>query len=252
MTKTMNPVFRETAFSGLPTSATLGRVMTIEGTIHRTAFLLFCVLATAMWTWNRFFTTHDPGSVLLYGLLGLVGGFPMSIVTLLKKQWAVVTAPVYALFEGLFLGAVSARLESRFPGIPIQAVVLTFGTFFCLLLGYRFRLIRIKEMFRRIVCVATAGVALVYLLNLVLAIAGIRTPLLGGGPAGIIVGLITSVIAALNLIIDFDFVERSAQSGAPKYMEWYAAFGLTVTLIWLYTEIIWLLSKTRESSRESS
>jgi uncharacterized YccA/Bax inhibitor family protein len=182
-----------------------------------------------------------------YMLIGGLGGFIMAMVTIFKKEWSGVTAPIYALLEGLFLGSISAMLELRFPGIAIEAVALTFGTCFCLLLAYRSGLIRATEKFKLGIVAATGGIALVYVVSMVIGFFGVRVPYIyGSGPIGILFSLFVVVIAALNLILDFNFIEQGVSRGAPKYMEWYSAFGLMVTLIWLYLEIIRLLSKLRD------
>jgi uncharacterized YccA/Bax inhibitor family protein len=203
--------------------------MTIEGTINRTGILLLCVLATAVFTWNQFFTNRDPAAVMPYVLIGVFGGFIMAMVTVFKKEWSGVTAPIYALLEGLFLGGISATLELRYPGIAIQAVALTFGTCFCLLLAYRSGLIRATQKFTLGIVAATGAIALIYLVSMVIGFFGIQIPyIFGNGPIGILFSLAVVVIAALNLILDFNFIEQGARQGAPKYMEWYAAFGLMV------------------------
>jgi uncharacterized YccA/Bax inhibitor family protein len=245
--RTANPAFNNSTFTTPALSAGFGQTMTVNGTIHRTGILLLCVLATALWTWNQFFTTRDPGTVAPYLLIGGLGGFVMALVTVFKKEWSGVTAPVYALLEGLFLGGISATLELRFPGIAIEAVALTFGTCCCLLLAYRSGWIRATRKFTLGIVAATGGIALVYILSMVAGLFHVQVPyIFGGGPIGILFSLVVVVIAALNLILDFDFIEQGARGGAPKYMEWYAAFGLMVTLIWLYLEMIRLLSKLRE------
>jgi uncharacterized YccA/Bax inhibitor family protein len=157
-----------------------------------------------------------------------------------------VTAPLYGLLEGLVLGSVSAIFELRFPGIAIQAVGLTFGTLVALLLAYRSGLIRVTDKFRLGVVAATGGIALFYLITFVLGFFGVHfNSIYGAGPIGIGFSVFVVIIASLNLVLDFDFIESGARAGAPKYMEWYAAFGLMVTLIWLYLEILRLLSKLR-------
>jgi uncharacterized YccA/Bax inhibitor family protein len=177
---------------------------------------------------------------------GVIGGLVLGFVTVFKKEWSVVTAPLYALCEGAFLGALSGMLESMFPGIAIQAVGLTFGTCFVMLLAYRSGLIRVTQRFTMGVIAATGGIAVFYLLTMLLGFFGVRIPLIyGGGPVGILFSLAVVVIASLNLILDFDFIQKGAAQGAPKYMEWYAAFGLMVTLIWLYMEMLRLLTKLR-------
>lgn len=245
--RTANPAFNDGTFPAYSVRTGFGEAMTIEGTINRTGILLLCVLATAAWSWSQFFTSRDSAIVGPYILIGALGGFVMAMITVFKKEWAGITAPIYALLEGLFLGAVSAMLELRFPGIAIQSVALTFGTCICLLLAYRSGLIRATERFKLGIVAATGGIALIYLLSMVLGLFGVPIPyIFGSSPIGILFSVVVVVIAALNLILDFDFIEQGALRGAPKYMEWYAAFGLMVTLIWLYLEIIRLLSKLRD------
>jgi uncharacterized YccA/Bax inhibitor family protein len=244
--KTSNPAFNSSIYRGQGMQAAYGETMTVEGTIHRTGILLLCVLATAFWTWNRFLTTRDPASVGLPILIGVFGGLIMALVTAFKKEWSPFTAPIYALLEGLFLGGVSAIADVRFPGIAIQSVGLTFGTCFCLLLAYRSGLIRATRKFTLGVIAATGGICLVYLVNMLVGFLGIQIPgIFGGGMVGVLFSLVVVVIAALNLILDFSFVEQGAEQGAPKFMEWYSAFGLMVTLVWLYLEILRLLTKLR-------
>jgi uncharacterized YccA/Bax inhibitor family protein len=172
------------------------------------------------------------------------------MITVFKKEWSPVTAPVYALLEGLFLGSLSAMMEVRFPGIAIQSVALTFGTCFCLLLAYRSGMIRATQKFTYGIVAATGGIALVYFASMILGLFHVQVPgIFGSGPVGILFSLGVVVIAALNLILDFSMIEEGAARGAPKYMEWYSAFGLMVTLVWLYLEIIRLLSKLRDDRR---
>jgi len=223
--------------------------MTLQGTVNKTGVLLICAVATAAWTWNLFLHSHSPQSVMPLALVGGIGGLIVAMVTIFKKQWAGITAPIYALLEGLVLGSISAMLEVRFPGIAIQAVSLTFGTLVILLLAYRSGLIAVTEKFRLGVIAATGGIALFYIVEIVLGFFGIHfTAVNGSGVIGIGFSVFVVIIAALNLVLDFDFIETGVRVGAPKYMEWYGAFGLMVTLIWLYFEILRLLSKIR--SRE--
>jgi uncharacterized YccA/Bax inhibitor family protein len=158
-----------------------------------------------------------------------------------------VTAPIYAALEGLALGGISAVFESRYPGIVSQAVFLTFGTLAALLIAYRSGWIKATENFKLGVVAATGGIFFVYLISFVLSFFGVSIPLIhGSGVFGILFSLFVVVIAALNLVLDFDFIEQGAEQGAPKYMEWFAAFGLMVTLIWLYLEVLRLLSKLQQ------
>jgi uncharacterized YccA/Bax inhibitor family protein len=242
--RTSNPVLKESTFrvDGIAT----GEPMTISGTVNKTGILLICTIATAIWTWNAFFHSRNAETVTPFILIGGIGGFIVAMVTVFKKEWAPITAPIYALLEGLLLGSISAMFELRFPGIAIQAVALTFGTFIVLLLAYRSGLIRATENFKLGVVAATGGIALLYLAMFVLGFFGIRfTTINSSSPIGIAFSLFVVIVAALNLVLDFDFIENGARARAPKYMEWYAAFGLMVTLIWLYLEILRLLAKSR-------
>lgn len=242
--RTSNPALNERAFQG--ERAVLGDTMTLQGTVNKAGVLLICVVATATWTWNLFLHSHSQQTVLPLLVLGGIGGLIFAMITIFKKEWAGFTAPVYALLEGLVLGSVSAMLELRFPGIAIQAVSLTFGTLVVLLLAYRSGLIAVTEKFRLGVIAATGGVALFYLVQIVLGFFGVHfTAVNGSGAIGIGFSIFVVIIAALNLVLDFDFIETGVRVGAPKYMEWYGAFGLMVTLIWLYFEILRLLSKLR-------
>src|SRR3984885_12461340 len=226
--------------------AVSGEAMTLTGTINKTGVLLICVVATAAWSWSRFF--HDPTSDAVSPLLGigLVGGFVVAMVTIFKKEWSPITAPLYALLEGLALGGISAMFERRYHGIAIQAVGLTFGTLFVLLMAYQSGVIRVTEKFKLGVVAATGGIAVFYLAQFFLGFFCFHFAALNGsGLLGIGFSVVVVIVAALNLVLDFDFIESGVSAGAPKYMEWYGAFGLIVTLIWLYFEILRLLSKLR-------
>ena len=178
---------------------------------------------------------------------GVFGGFVVALITIFKKTWSPFTAPIYALLEGLALGGISAILESRYPGIAVQAVGLTFGTLFVMLLAYKTGVIRATERFKVGVIAATGGIMVFYLIGMVLRMFfHFQIPVVySGGIWGILFSLFVVVIAALNLVLDFDMIETGVNGGAPKYMEWYGAFGLMVTLIWLYLEILRLLAKAR-------
>jgi uncharacterized YccA/Bax inhibitor family protein len=248
--KTSNPALGEKTFQDLSRTQYGGYQsdvttrMTLNGTVNKTGILLVCAIATAGWTWLQFMQSRDVASVTPWMLLGMIGGLVFALITIFKKEWAPVTAPAYALLEGLVLGGLSAVFELRYPGIAIQAVGLTFGTLFVLLFVYRAGLIKVTDKFRLGVVAATGGIALFYLLELVLGFFGIHfTTINGSGIIGIGFSLLVVGIAALNLVLDFDFIERGVQYGAPKYMEWYGAFGIMVTLVWLYLEMLRLLSK---------
>jgi uncharacterized YccA/Bax inhibitor family protein len=245
MTRSANPALNANTFSRYaPYSDT--ETMTINGTVNKTGILLVLCLMPAAWVWQKFFAAQNADVVYPYLIGGALGGFVVAMVTVFKKEWAPITAPIYALLEGLVLGGLSAVFEARFPGIVIQAVGLTFGTLFALLMAYKSGVIKATENFKLGVVAATGGIALVYLAGFVLGFFGVSIPYIhGSGLIGILFSLFVVVIAALNLVLDFDFIETGAASGAPKFMEWYAAFGLLVTLIWLYLEILRLLSKLR-------
>lgn len=244
--RTANPALNDTTFSGYGRARSLDLAMTIPGTVNKSVFLLLLLLLGAGWTWRMFYS-GNAAALPLWILIGAIGGLVVAIVTVFKKQWAVVTAPLYAVLEGLVLGGISAMLEGRYPGIVITAVGLTFGTLFCLLFAYKSGLIRATENFKLGVMAATGGIAIVYLITMVLGFFHIRIPYIHqSGLVGIGFSLFVVVVAALNLVLDFDFIENGAAQGAPKFMEWYAAFGLMVTLVWLYIEILRLLAKMRE------
>ena len=220
--------------------------MTLNGTVHKTAVLLLGVIATAAITWRRTMLTEDISTLMPYILVGAIEGFVVGLITVLKKEWSPVTAPLYAVLEGLFLGIVSAMFELMYPGIVLQAVILTFGTLGSLLLAYQSGLIRATENFKLGVAAATGGIMMIYLVGFVMSFFGSGIPYIHeSGTIGILFSLFVVVIAALNLVLDFDFIEAGVKRGAPKYMEWYAGFGLLVTLIWLYLEILRLLAKLR-------
>lgn len=241
--KSGNPVLAGDVFRGLPRTA---EPMTIGGTVNRTAMLLALLLISAGWTWGQFWTTHNPAAVAPYMWGGILGGLVIALVTVFKKNWAPVTAPIYALLEGLAVGGISAMFELQYAGIVIQAVGLTFGTMAALLLAYRSGLIQVTDKFRMGVVAATGGIFIVYLADMVLRLFGVSIPFIHeSGAFGIGFSVVVVIIAALNLVLDFDYIEQSTRAGAPKYMEWYAAFALMVTLVWLYLEILRLLGKTR-------
>ncbi len=220
------------------------QTMTIEGTATKTGMLLVLTVAAAAITWNQFLNQNPIVTPVMIG--GFIVGLIFAIVTCFKPTWSPITSPIYAVAEGLALGGLSAIVESRYPGIAFQAVSLTFGTLFALLIVYRAGWIRATEKFKLGVVAATGGICLVYIVSLVLNLFGAAFPYIhGSGPIGIGFSLFVVVIAALNLVLDFDFIEQGATRGAPKYMEWYGAFGLMVTLIWLYIEILRLVTKLR-------
>ena len=253
MIRSGNPALKESTFLDLGSGTVVSRdagAMTLNGTVNKTGILLLLTVLTAAFAWTQSVVTGPDGTamvapgVTIYALGGAIGGFILAMVTVFKKTWSPVTAPLYALVEGFFLGAISAVFELKYPGIVFQAVVLTFGTLGALLAAYRSGLIRATENFKLGVVAATGGIALVYLVSMGLRLFGKDIPLIHeSGLVGIGFSLFVVVIAALNLVLDFDFIESGVEAGAPKYMEWYGAFGLMVTLVWLYIEFLRLLAK---------
>ncbi len=244
MFRSGNPALKADTFTGVRTFG--GSTMTLEGSVNKTGISLVVLIATAALQWNGVFGEAMPVAMLA----GLVGGFVVALVTVFKKEWSPVTTPLYAALEGLVLGGISLVFEARYPGIVMNAVGLTFGTLAALLLAYRSGLIRATENFKLGIVAATGGIALLYLVSMVMGFFGKSIPFIhGSGAIGIGFSVVVVAIAALNLVLDFDFIERGAESGAPKYMEWYAAFGLLVTLVWLYLEILRLLSKLQSRRR---
>jgi uncharacterized YccA/Bax inhibitor family protein len=242
--RTSNPTLNQNSFRGEGV-AYGADAMTISGAVNKTGILTLLVVASAAWTWNRFMNGGAETVLPLVGL-GAIGGLIFALVTVFKKTWAPVTAPIYALLEGLVLGGVSAMYEVQFRGLPMQAVGLTFGTLVALLLAYRSGIIRVTDRFRMGVVAATGGIAVFYLLTWILSFFHITFPsLFGSGPLGIGISAVIVIVAALNLVLNFDFIEKASHAGLPKYMEWYAGFGLMVTLVWLYLEILRLLALLR-------
>ncbi|MCG3128403.1 MAG: hypothetical protein CHACPFDD_03291 [Phycisphaerae bacterium] len=237
-----NPTLNEKTFDGLSVTRE-GDVMTLQGTINKTAILLgLCVLAAAF-TWQRFYAAGF-AAAQPWMIGGALAGFIVAMITSFSMTSAPITAPIYAVLEGLALGGISAMFEARFPGIVIPAISLTFGTMGCLLVAYTSGLIRATENFKLGVFAATGAIALYYVVSIVCNLFGVTVPLIhSAGPMGIAFSLIVVGIAALNLVLDFDLIENGVRRGAPKYMEWYASFGLMVTLVWLYLEILRLLAK---------
>ena len=249
MIRSGNPALRDSTFLDLGSGAVVSRdagAMSLNGTINKTGVLLLLTVMTAAFAWNQVQFDAD-GRAIGAGLYlwgGLIGGFILALITIFKKTWAPVTAPLYALVEGFFLGAISATFNYMYEGIVIQAVMLTFGTLFALLFAYRSGWIKVTDNFRLGVVAATGGIMLVYLASIVMNMFGSGIPFIHeSGLIGIGFSLFVIVIASLNLVLDFDFIETGVEQGAPKYMEWYGAFGLMVTLVWLYIEFLRLLSK---------
>jgi uncharacterized YccA/Bax inhibitor family protein len=241
--RSSNPALKPSAFEG---QIATGEVMTIQGTVNKTGVLLVFLVAAAAWTWGLAHS-ETPDAAYPWMMGGLVGGLVAAFVTIFKKDWSPLTAPVYAALEGLVLGGISAVFDKAYHGIALQAVGLTCGTLFVLLLAYKTGIVRATRGFKLGIVIATGGIAVLYLVEIVANMFfHFQMPYINSaGPIGIGFSLVVVIIAALNLIIDFDMIENGAQMGAPKYMEWYGAFGIMVTLVWLYLEILRLLGKMR-------
>lgn len=244
--RTSNPALTQSTFNGLQGTVPRDEAMTIGGAINRTAMLLLLVLLSAGFTWNLFLKAGDPAAVAPWMMGGLIAGLVTAMVTMFKKEWSAITAPLYAIFEGLFLGGLSSIMEAQYPGIVIQAVGATFATLGVMLFLYKSGIIQPTEKFIFGVVAATGAVFVVYLATWVLSFFGVSSNVLfGNGLLGIGFSIVVAGIAALNLILDFAIIEQSAQRGMPRYMEWYGAFALMVTLIWLYLEILRLIGNLR-------
>jgi len=229
-----NPALKANTFKVDKTSQT--GAMTIDGTVNKTSICLLILFFTAFYTW----TNQSVGLMLL----GAIGGFIVALVTIFKKHLSPRTVPLYAALEGLFLGGISQVFEQMYPGIASQAIFITFGILGALLIAYKSKLIKPTENFKLGIFAATGGIALIYFINFIMSFFSASIPIINSNSTyGIIFSVAVVIIAALNLILDFDFIEQGAEAGAPKYMEWYGAFGLLVTLIWLYLEILRLLAK---------
>ncbi len=246
LNRTSNPVLTESIFRKSGIAADKGEVMTVRGTVNKIFIMTLLVVLGAGYTW-KFMQAGNLSSLMTYMWVGVIGGFITALITVFKPNWSPFTAPVYAVLEGLFLGGISAVLNAQpqFHNIVLNAVILTFGTLFAMLFVYRSGIIKVTNKFRTGVVAATGGIAVAYLLSMILGFFGIDIGFLsfGGGTFGIIISLVVITVAALNLVLDFDFIENASAAGAPKFMEWYGAFGLIVTLVWLYIEFLRLLAR---------
>ena len=242
-----NPVLSEKVFNKAHSEEST-EVMTVKGTAFKSIVLIFMVLAGAAYTWKVFYEAINPASVTPWMWGGAIGGFIVAIIISFKPNLAQYLAPVYAVLERLFLGAISAMFNQAFaesaPGIVMNATLLTILTAFAMLIVYRTGLIKVNDKFIRIITTAVGAIALYYFVNIILSMFGVNLVMLhNSGPLSIGISLVIIGVAAFSLLLDFNFIEKASQQGAPKYMEWYGAFALMVTLIWLYLEILKLLAK---------
>jgi uncharacterized YccA/Bax inhibitor family protein len=244
---TSNPAFSQDVFAGFDQvyGAPRSTVTTVQGTMSKTFLLLAILSATALWSWHAVASDQ-----LQLGVIPVAGiaGFILAMVTIFKPTVAPWTSPVYAAMEGVFLGAISQIVEQRFglkyPGIALQAVMLTAGTLLLMIFLYANRIIRVTDRLKSGIIMATGALCLFYMVSLVLGLFGVAVPFLfSATPIGIGFSLFVVGLAAFNLLLDFDFIDEAVARQAPKYMDWYGAFGLMVTLVWLYLEMLRLLSK---------
>jgi uncharacterized YccA/Bax inhibitor family protein len=242
--KSGNPVLGEKKFEKTVDRSD-NNVMTQSGTLNKFGLMMLLLMAAASFTWKA---AGEGKNVIPWMIGGAIGGFIIILILSFKPRLSAILAPIYALLEGVFVGAISAYYNNAFdayaPNIVMQAVGLTFGVVIAMFALYKFGVIKATQRFKSVVFAATAGIAIFYLLSIVLGMFGVTMPLIHESTTmGIIFSLVVVAIAALNLILDFDMIEQGSAMGAPKYMEWYGAVGLLVTIVWLYLEILRLLSK---------
>lgn len=243
--RTANPMLNERTFGSLPRFGIGAQGMTLKGTIDRSFLLLVVLMVAALWPWTQM-ANGDVQAVTSLMAVGLIGGFILALIISFKANLAPYLSLPYAALEGLAVGGISALLDQRYHGIAIEAVGLTFGVLAALLIAYRSRLIRVTDQFRSMVVGATFGIMLLYLATMILGWFHVSLgALYAPTPLGIGISLVIVAVAALNIVLAFDLIERGVAGGAPKYMEWYCAFSLMVTLVWLYIEILRLLALTR-------
>ena len=239
-----NPMFSDKTFSETIIDAKIER-MTLQGTVNKVGISLLLVMLSASYTWNQYFE-YGPAAISTFMIGGSIIGLIFALITIFKRTWAPITAPIYALAKGFALGGISAMYEAQFGGITMQAVTLTFATMFGLLFAYKTGIIKPDRNFMLMVFAGTFAIFAVYMVNFIMMFFGTSIGFIhDNGIFGIGFSLVVVAIAALNLVLDFDYIEQGAEQGAPKYLEWYGAFSLMVTLIWLYLEILRLLAKLR-------
>ena len=242
--KSSNPALQEKSYQGtIFEGISTGQEMTIRGTMNKLGFLLLMMIGSTVFSWDQFNKGGNPMPMML---IGVFGGLALAIVMMIKKQWSPYIAPAYALFEGLFVGTVSAYYNYVYPGLPTQAVALTLLVTLVMFLIYRYRIIKVTGKFRMIIVIATSAIALFYMIQWITYLMmghPIGSFTNAATPLGIGFSILVVCLAALNLLLNFDIIEKGVEMKAAKYMEWYSAFGLLVTIVWLYLEILRLLSK---------
>ena len=242
--KSSNPALQEKSYQGtILEGMTIGEEMTLKGTMNKFGVLMMLMIGSTLFAWSQFYKGSDPKQLML---IGVFGGLGLAIVMAFKKQWSAYLAPAFAILEGLFVGSISAMYDYAYPGLPMQAVALTLLVTLLMFLIYRYRIIKVTSQFRTIIVVATAAIAIFYLIQWITYLI-MGTPIgsftNAATPLGIGFSILVVALAALNLLLNFDTIEKGVELRAAKYMEWYSAFGLLVTIVWLYLEILRLLSK---------
>ena len=249
--KSSNPALKQSTYDGtIFQGITTGQEMTVKGTANKFGFLFLMMMGSTLFSWTQFYRGTNPLPMML---IGVFGGLALALIMGFKKQWSPYLAPAYALLEGLFVGSVSAYYDyvnqEKYPGLVMQAVALTLVVALVMYVVYRYRIIKVTQTFKSVIIVATSALMLFYLIQWISSLAfnySIGAFTNSATPLGIGFSIIVVCLAALFLLLDFDMIEKGVEAKAPKYMEWYSAFALLVTLIWLYLEILRLLSKLRK------
>jgi len=242
--KSSNPALQEKTYQGtILEGISTEEAMTVKGTMNKFGVLMMLMIGSTLFAWSQFYKGSDPMPLMLTGVFG---GLGIALIMMFKKQWAYILGPVYAILEGLFVGSISAMYDYTYPGLPTQAVALTLLVTLIMFLLYRYRIIRVTQKLRTVVVVATSAIAVFYLIQWITFLAS-GSPIGGftnaATPLGIGFSILVVGLAAFNLLLNFDTIEKGVELRAAKYMEWYSAFGLLVTIVWLYLEILRLLSK---------
>jgi uncharacterized YccA/Bax inhibitor family protein len=249
--KSGNPTLKESAFEGtILQGITTGEEMSVRGTMNKFGFLFLMMMGTTVFSWSQFYRGGNPMTLML---VGMIGGLILAVTMAFRKQWSPYLAPAFALLEGLFVGSVSAyydyAFQTEYPGLVMQAVGLTLMVALVMFVLYQTRIIKVTNKFRSIITIATVSIFIFYMVKWIASLAfgaSIGAFTNASTPLGIGFSVVVVCLAALNLLLDFDMIEKGADAKAPKYMEWYGAFGLLVTLVWLYLEILRLLSKLKD------
>ncbi len=246
--KSSNPTLQEKSYEGtIFEGISTGQEMTVKGTLNRFGFLMLMMIGATIFSWGQYDKGSDPMPLML---IGVFGGLALALVMMFKKSWSPYIAPAYALLEGLFVGSISAMYNHAYPGLPTQAVALTLIVTLVMFLIYRYKIIKVTGRFRMVVVIATAAIGIFYLIQWITFLA-MGSPVgsftNAATPIGIGFSVIVVVLASLNLLLNFDTIEKGVEMKAAKYMEWYSAFGLLVTIVWLYLELLRLLSKLQRN-----